>query len=497
MDYKPRPIINNNNTTYKKKRIFWFNSDFNDGFTINNNKITDITFNIPPFQLYNNNNMKVIIYIRNDANVQPIVIKLKEPYCDNRLITNTDKEGNAIIYVNHTGVEGMTSMRPNFLLIPQQIPRFVFRLDDNFNQLDSGFYFSSITNGSFFQVAGGSPDDKYLLFNSSGSFTLNANLNVDILVVGGGGGGGGDMGGGGGGGGVVYQTNVSLSAGNYSITVGAGGNGAPEGGINQGSITFNSVDGTTGNDSKIQFGGSDLTIGGITYVGKGGGGGGNYDAGGSYNGTTGKSGGSGGGAGGGFSGTSGGGSATQGNTYFNGSTNVAGGYAGSARIGWQTSGAYIGGGGGGAGGSPISGSPNGNLGVQVNITGTNSWYAAGGGAGVIKPTAQSTLVGGVGGNGIGGDGNLGLQSGAVVTIATKPNGTANTGAGGGGGVMYYNSGTKANGGGNGGSGVVIIRFRETRQEGITPVNNKPPSFMLGLELEDIDMKKDNIVSIYR
>lgn len=47
------------------------------------------------------------------------------------------------------------------------------------------------------------------------------------LVVGGGGGGGIDMGGGGGGGGVVYNSELSLSTQAYTITVGAGGAGAP------------------------------------------------------------------------------------------------------------------------------------------------------------------------------------------------------------------------------------------------------------------------------
>jgi len=468
MDYKPRPILSRSlNTTYKKKRIFWFNSDFNDAFTSNNNKITDITFNIPPFQLYNNNNMRVISYTRNDANVQPIVIKLKEPYCDNRLITNTDKEGNPVIYVNHTGVQGMTSISPNFLLIPQQIPRFVFRLDDNFNQLDSGFYFSSITNGSIFQVAGGSPDDKYLLFNSSGSFTLNANLNVDVLVVGGGGGG---STGGGGAGQVVYQTNQIFNSGNYTITIGAGGAGvAPN------SIT--TTRGNDGNDSFIQLAGND-----IIRARKGGGGAGNTLLATAPSPPYGSTGGNGINSGGGE------------NTFPQG--NVLGfvGGVGGAGTSYNSAG---GGGGAGEKGQPGTAGPNATLGsgaiagrggngIIVPITGANIYYGGGGGGGTnINNTTGNTILerpaGGLGG---GGEGSRLANEGGLSA-------TANTGGGGGGGDW------EATTAGNGGSGVVIIKFRETRQEGITPVNNKPPSFILGLELEDIDMKKDNIVSIYR
>lgn len=489
MDYKPRPILSNPtlNKTYKKKRIFWLNSDFNDGFTSNNNKIIDVSFNVPPFQLYNNNNMRVISYIRNDANVSPIIIKLKEPYCESRLITNTDKEGNPIIYTNHTGVEAMTSMSPNFLLIPQQIPRFVFRLDDNLNQLNSDYYFSSVTNGSFFQVSGGSPDDKYLLFNSSGSFILNANLNIDVLVIGGGGGGGSRNGGGGGAGALIYKTNYSLSSGTYTVTIGAGGAGATgyftPSGQPFGSGYPTEYTGKNGSDTTIVLGVSTI------FTAKGGGGGGHAENGGLGN------------VGGCNGGNTGGVTTAQpavsalnipqdGDTYGNkGGIGVTGELAGGG-----------GGGTGGVGGIPLKpastllSAGNGGIGKQIPITGTNIYYAGGGGGGTF---GSSTVVipagiGGIGGGGAGGRLGRGTKAG---------NGTPNTGSGGGGGG--FSDGGRVNGnddnqfGGDGGSGVVIIKFREVRQEGITPVNNKPPSFMLALELEDIDMKKDNIVSIYR
>lgn len=55
---------------------------------------------------------------------------------------------------------------------------------------------------------------------------------VRALIVAGGGGGGMDMGGGGGGGGVVYDPDLPISNQAYTVTVGAGGAGAPAGGTN-------------------------------------------------------------------------------------------------------------------------------------------------------------------------------------------------------------------------------------------------------------------------
>jgi hypothetical protein len=87
-----------------------------------------------------------------------------------------------------------------------------------------------------------------------------------------GGGGGGDIGGGGGAGGVVYQKKVSISAGTYTIVVGAGGAARPS------TVTgvANSVDGNNGLPSRIEFNGVMLWRGGIAFEGAGGGGGGNY-----------------------------------------------------------------------------------------------------------------------------------------------------------------------------------------------------------------------------
>jgi len=122
------------------KRCHWFNSDFHSGFVLNDNqKISEISFDVNPFQINVNNNIKVITYVREATQSKPIQIKLKEPYNQSREVFNDDNEGFPIIYTNHTGTECMNNYYPYSVarLIPQQIPRFTFRVDDNYNSLNS------------------------------------------------------------------------------------------------------------------------------------------------------------------------------------------------------------------------------------------------------------------------------------------------------------------------------------------------------------------------
>ena len=257
--------------------------------------------------------------------------------------------------------------------------------------------------------------DRYMTFiyttDSSGytnqslyTLTLDDNYTFDILVVGGGGGGGQGVycGGGGGGGGVVYMVEKTFVKGTYKIIVGKGG-----------------VAGTVGNDSVIRLS-NDTTISydGISVIGKGGG----------------PAGGGSGGSGAGGNKNGGAGSATQGNTVWNGSSYVAGGFNG------QGGGAWNGGGGGGAGeAGGTDGGLQGGDGRAFSITGTSTFYG-GGGAGGGDPS--------VGGDGGGGNtGGWGSGGG---------NGTPGTG-GGGGGAFSPSMGP----GGVGGSGVIILRYRQS------------------------------------
>ena len=212
---------------------------------------------------------------------------------------------------------------------------------------------------------------------------------ADILVVGGGGGTGFANCGGGGGGGVVYQRNIRLDSGiTYNIYVGDGGNGENS----SSSTTIYSA--STGNDSYIQIGTTDLLINGITYRGYGGGIGGNGR-------NNGGNGGSGGGSTYGYnSGTS-----IQGNTYWNGTANIPGGKNGES--GYYSS---INGWSGGKGGG----------GFPCNITGINITYAMGG-QGIYPSTTTSGTTPDIFGGGAGGGGSTqtGGQKGKSGVVIFK------------------------------------------------------------------------------
>ena len=261
-----------------------------------------------------------------------------------------------------------------------------------------------------------------------------APLVAQYLIVGGGGGGGSDMGGGGGAGGYIAGS-MTLTTGIYSITVGAGGAGAPAG-----------TSGPAGSN------GSPTLALGFTALG-GGGGASKHDSA-SYPAGSGGSGGGGSGgrqSSGSYGGSPGTGTAGQGN-------NGAG-----SGVTW-----YPGGGGGAGAAASQTGSQigHGGIGILNTILGAAYyWAGGGGGAGYSNWGGDGGLGGGGGGaprGGSSGLGGAGLNPGSNATVGSLsaqtnvPGGDAgrNTGGGGGGGA-HYNSNNK---GGDGGSGIVVVRY---------------------------------------
>lgn len=286
---------------------------------------------------------------------------------------------------------------------------------------------------------------------------------VEVMVVGGGGGGGMDMGGGGGGGGVLYDPNHRVTPGvGITVTVGAGGFGAPAG--NGGYRT----DGAGPQPGSHQFtisatNGSDSVFGNL--IAKGGGFGAS-----SYYGYLPNSGiGGSGASGGGCSGY------THGGERYVDTNNIVGqGFPG-GNSGNPTTGAddHYSGGGGGAGGRGTSGpghvAPSGNAGhggPGILIPRMSSFYHSGGGGGSAYSGTKGGDggLGGGGGAAAGGNGNtVGFgdtngrnrgRNGGLGNNRPGGNGGANTGGGGGGG-SHHNVNNK---GGEGGSGVVIVRY---------------------------------------
>jgi len=270
------------------------------------------------------------------------------------------------------------------------------------------FAFNAECTGGTVTHSGGKTIHK---FTNSGTLdcTNSGSGTVVILVVAGGGGGGSNEGGGGGAGGVIFNDNYSLTAQEYTVTIGSGGVGKIGGegaGSNGSNSVFNdqtAVGGGGGGGAVSPYSGDDAPDSG------GSGGGGTYPA------VSGASGTSGQGYGGG-----------------NGHASGAGGGGGGAG---GAGGSSSGGSTGGVGGIGVSDSMVGNLlslsSSGVDVSGTR--YIAGGGGGGYSAD------GGNGGGGAGGN--------------PSTNGTPNTGGGGGG---------KGNGGsttgGDGGSGIVIVSY---------------------------------------
>ena len=300
------------------------------------------------------------------------------------------------------------------------------RYNDQLYQLEMYNGASWISVKSAFSANGGntitdSNGYRIHIFTSSGSFVVTKGSKAaDFLVLAGGGGGQAYAGGGGGGGyrtsvgtsggGAAAESQITLSEGTYTVTVGAGGTYS----------TYSSpLDGRGGSSSLTGTGVSVISLGG-----------GNYSA----NSTI-RSGGS--GCGGDASYTSGAGTSGQG---------YAGGTGGTSGITW-----YSGGGGGGAGavGSSTGGTQyggQGGVGVTSSISGTSTSYAAGAGGGCWGRYSTGYM-------GLGGDSSSVPWPSNVAYAGAPGNAPANRGGGG-------TSPSSDNGGNqsNGGSGIVIIRY---------------------------------------
>jgi hypothetical protein len=263
--------------------------------------------------------------------------------------------------------------------------------------------------------------------SSAVSFTT-ANLSIEYLVVAGGGGGGAHVAGGGGAGGYrssvsgeasgansAIESALSVPAGTYTVTIGAGGNRAR----NNGGYAY------SGDDAPSN--GNNTVFSTITSTGGG--------RGGCWTNLAAGSGGSGGGRGGTSGGAPGTGTAGQ----------------GFSAVVLTDYGSYQETGGAGAGGANTAGGTGG-IGISSSITGTATFRAGGGGAGAHDSNVRSP-----GGNGGGGLGSRNNENNAVA-------GTANTGGGGGGGG---GNGGIVSFGANGGSGVVIVRYLTADASGST------------------------------
>lgn len=133
---------------YKKKRIIWLNSAYatssiNDGTTY-----FEFSFDIPPFQLYNQTTLKVVNYCTNENSSKPAIIKIKNLNYDTNSTYNTDKEGYPTILTAHTGANGMLFNTDYCLtLTPQLINNITIITNGSFTARNSGITISGVGAG--------------------------------------------------------------------------------------------------------------------------------------------------------------------------------------------------------------------------------------------------------------------------------------------------------------------------------------------------------------
>jgi hypothetical protein len=138
---------------YKKKRIIWLNtfystSSVNNGATSGACIFYEFSFDVPPFQLFNRTNIKVISFTSNENTAKPMYIKIKNLQVDADSTWCSDKEGYPMLYVSHLGANGMLINNISSLtLTPQLINNITIKVNDSFISRDTGFSIN-VTSGA-------------------------------------------------------------------------------------------------------------------------------------------------------------------------------------------------------------------------------------------------------------------------------------------------------------------------------------------------------------
>ena len=160
--YNPLPynIIDKNDTNnrqgllpsyqYKKKRIIWLNTKYATSSISAGTTYYEFSFDIPPFQLYNQTKLSVVSYTTNENTAKPLYIKVKNLMYDTGSNYCSDKEGFPMLYVSHTGATGMLANNLiSMILVPQLVNSIVLKVNDSFIARDTGFSISAQGVGHF------------------------------------------------------------------------------------------------------------------------------------------------------------------------------------------------------------------------------------------------------------------------------------------------------------------------------------------------------------
>ena len=133
---------------YKQPRIIWLNSFYATSTNASGNTTYSLTFNLPPFQLFNQTSLKVVSYISNESTAKPIIIKIDGLNYDVNSTYNSDKEAFPTLYVNHTAVASQQYNNYfSMTLLPQQVSTITLYLNNTFTARNQGFTINT-SNGA-------------------------------------------------------------------------------------------------------------------------------------------------------------------------------------------------------------------------------------------------------------------------------------------------------------------------------------------------------------
>lgn len=140
---------------YQKTRCLWLNTAY--ATSVINGSTTSIclefSFDVPPFQLYNQTKLSVASYVVNENTSKPCIIKLKNLEYDARSTYNSDKEGYPTLLTTHTGAQGMTfNNKISVILTPQYVNNITLKITDSFQLRDNGFTINSTTGAGHFII---------------------------------------------------------------------------------------------------------------------------------------------------------------------------------------------------------------------------------------------------------------------------------------------------------------------------------------------------------
>ena len=135
---------------YKKTRIIWLNTAYATSSVSSSTTYYEFSFDIPPFQLYNRTNLKVISFVSNENTTKSCYIKLKNLMYDADSTYCSDKEGFPMLYVSHGGANGfLNNSYYSLALTPQLINNITIKINDSFTSRDTGFTISNQGVGHF------------------------------------------------------------------------------------------------------------------------------------------------------------------------------------------------------------------------------------------------------------------------------------------------------------------------------------------------------------